>query len=57
MSNEVPDEYYANLDMSGKRIDLDLRPELKHGTVDFVATKVKTFLTIFFFELTLFRSI
>jgi protein transport protein SEC24 len=42
MSNAVPDEYYANLDMSGKRIDLDLRPELKYGTVDFVATKVKT---------------
>lgn len=42
MSNEVPDEYYANLDMSGKRIDFDLRPELKYGTVDFVATKVKT---------------
>lgn len=40
MSNEVPEEYYANLDMSGKRIDLDLRPELKFGTVDFVASKV-----------------
>lgn len=41
MSNEVPEEYYANLDMSGKRIDLDLRPELKFGTVDFVASKVR----------------
>jgi protein transport protein SEC24 len=40
MSNEVPEQYYANLDMNGKRIDLDLRPELKYGTVDFVATKV-----------------
>jgi protein transport protein SEC24 len=44
MSNEVPEEYYANLDMSGKRIDLDLRPELKYGTVDFVASKVLIFL-------------
>ena len=43
MSNEVSEEYYANLDMSGKRIDLDLRPELKYGTVDFVASKVKSF--------------
>ncbi len=41
MTNEVPEEYYANLDMNGKRIDLDLRPELRYGTVDFVATKVK----------------
>lgn len=43
MSNEVSEEYYANLDMSGKRIDLDLRPELKYGTIDFVASKVKSF--------------
>lgn len=40
MSNDVPDEYYANLDMSGRRIDLDVRPELRYGTVDFVAGKV-----------------
>lgn len=53
MSNEVPEEYYANLDMSGKRIDLDLRPELKFGTVDFVASKVKlgNLLCIFLFIL------
>lgn len=47
MSNEVSEEYYANLDMSGKRIDLDLRPELKFGTVDFVASKVKPYLILF----------
>lgn len=41
MNNEVPEEYYANLDMSGKRIDFDLRPELKFGTIDFVASKVE----------------
>ena len=40
MANDVSEEYYANLDMSGKRIDLDLRSELKFGTVDFVASKV-----------------
>lgn len=39
MANDVPDEYYANLDMAGRRIDLDLRPELRLGTVDFVASK------------------
>lgn len=50
MSNEVSEEYYANLDMSGKRIDLDIRPELKFGTVDFVASKVinnNTFIFIY----------
>jgi protein transport protein SEC24 len=40
MANDVPDDYYANLDMSGRRIDLDYRPELKYGTIDFVASKV-----------------
>jgi hypothetical protein len=43
-ANDVPEEYYANLDMSGKRIDLDLRSELKFGTVDFVASKVASLL-------------
>jgi len=42
MSNDVPDRYYANLDMSGRRIDLDMRPELRCGTVDFVAGKVSS---------------
>ncbi|KAJ3049593.1 COPII coat Sec23p-Sfb3p heterodimer component, partial [Quaeritorhiza haematococci] len=37
--NEVPSEYFCNLDMSGRRIDLEQRPELRHGTVEFVATK------------------
>lgn len=47
MANDVPEEYYANLDMSGKRIDLDLRSELKFGTVDFVASKVTDHSSIF----------
>ncbi|OVA19902.1 zinc finger protein [Macleaya cordata] len=35
--NEVPGGYFANLDASGKRIDVDQRPELTKGTVEFVA--------------------
>ncbi|CAG8524509.1 10789_t:CDS:10 [Ambispora leptoticha] len=38
-SNEVPPEYFCNLDMSGRRADLDQRPELKFGTVEFTAPK------------------
>ncbi|KAK9718103.1 COPII coat Sec23p-Sfb3p heterodimer component [Basidiobolus ranarum] len=37
--NEVPDTYFCNLDMNGRRLDIDVRPELKYGTVEFVATK------------------
>lgn len=39
MVNDVPDEYYAQLDHSGRRMDLNLRPELTHGAVDFVASE------------------
>ncbi|KAJ7977821.1 Protein transport protein Sec24-like protein [Quillaja saponaria] len=35
--NDVPSEYYAQLDATGRRIDLDQRPELTKGTVEFVA--------------------
>ncbi|KAL1350755.1 hypothetical protein HN51_014766 [Arachis hypogaea] len=35
--NDVPSEYYAQLDATGKRVDLDQRPELTKGTVEFVA--------------------
>jgi protein transport protein SEC24 len=40
MQNDVPADYFANLDMSGRRVDWMQRPELRCGTVDFVATKV-----------------
>lgn len=33
----VPGEYFAHLDASGRRIDMDQRPELTKGSVDFVA--------------------
>uniref|UniRef100_A0A2P2ISP6 Protein transport protein Sec24-like At3g07100 n=1 Tax=Rhizophora mucronata TaxID=61149 RepID=A0A2P2ISP6_RHIMU len=35
--NDVPGEYFAHLDATGRRIDLDQRPELKKGSVEFVA--------------------
>ncbi|KAJ2816106.1 COPII coat Sec23p-Sfb3p heterodimer component, partial [Coemansia furcata] len=37
--NDVPDDYFCNLDMAGKRLDSEMRPELRNGTVEFVATK------------------
>lgn len=36
-NNDVPGEYFAHLDASGRRIDMDQRPELTKGSVDFVA--------------------
>ncbi|XP_039029308.1 protein transport protein Sec24-like At3g07100 [Hibiscus syriacus] len=35
--NDVPGDYFAHLDATGRRIDLDQRPELLKGSVDFVA--------------------
>ncbi|GMN44650.1 hypothetical protein TIFTF001_013847 [Ficus carica] len=35
--NDVPGEYFAHLDATGRRIDLDQRPELTQGSVEFVA--------------------
>lgn len=35
--NDVPSEYYAQLDATGKRVDINQRPELTKGTVEFVA--------------------
>jgi len=33
----VPSEYYSQLDATGKRADINQRPELTKGTVEFVA--------------------
>ncbi|KAJ1843160.1 COPII coat Sec23p-Sfb3p heterodimer component, partial [Coemansia sp. RSA 2703] len=37
--NDVPEDYFCNLDMVGRRLDREMRPELRCGTVEFVATK------------------
>ncbi|KAJ1961557.1 COPII coat Sec23p-Sfb3p heterodimer component [Dipsacomyces acuminosporus] len=37
--NDVPDDYFCNLDMAGRRLDWESRPELRNGSVEFVATK------------------
>jgi len=36
---EVRPDYFCNLDVSGRRVDFEQRPELSHGTVDFVVPK------------------
>jgi protein transport protein SEC24 len=38
-TSEVPAEYFAHLDVSGRRVDLDQRAELCRGSVDFVVPK------------------
>jgi protein transport protein SEC24 len=35
-STQTRQSYYSPLDPSGRRVDMDNRPELKYGTVDFV---------------------
>ncbi|GKV38680.1 hypothetical protein SLEP1_g46569 [Rubroshorea leprosula] len=35
--NDVPGDYFVHLDAAGQRIDLDQRPELTKGSVEFVA--------------------
>lgn len=42
-SNEVLPEYFANLDMNGRRIDIDQRPELMFGSYEFEVEKVCCF--------------
>ncbi|KAI9223746.1 hypothetical protein BC828DRAFT_344662 [Blastocladiella britannica] len=39
VENEVPADYFSNLDMSGRRSDIMQRPELRYGTVEYVAGK------------------
>jgi len=34
--SDVPDEYFCNLDMSGRRTDYEYRPELRNGTVEYI---------------------
>lgn len=31
----MPTDYYSPLDMSGRRMDMDQRPELQRGTIEF----------------------
>lgn len=33
----VPGEYFAHLDASGRRVDMDQRPELLKGNIEFIA--------------------
>ncbi|KAL2238824.1 UNVERIFIED_CONTAM: Protein transport protein Sec24-like protein [Sesamum indicum] len=35
--NDVPSEYFAHVDATGRRVDLDQRPELTKGSVEFIA--------------------
>ncbi|KAL0295028.1 UNVERIFIED_CONTAM: protein transport protein Sec24-like [Sesamum calycinum] len=35
--NDVPSEYFAHMDATGRRVDLDQRPELTKGSVEFIA--------------------
>lgn len=37
MLNDIPMEYFCNLDANGRRKDADERPELCCGTVEYIA--------------------
>lgn len=36
----VPEDYFCHLDMSGQRMDLNQRPELRLGSVEFEVPKI-----------------
>ncbi|SOV08103.1 related to Protein transport protein Sec24C [Ustilago sp. UG-2017a] len=38
-ATEVAPDYFCNLDMSGRRVDFDQRPELSRGSIDFAVPK------------------
>lgn len=38
-SNDVPEWYFSNIDMSGRRVDANERPELRYGSVEFEVPK------------------
>ncbi|KAF9973898.1 COPII coat Sec23p-Sfb3p heterodimer component [Actinomortierella ambigua] len=37
--NEIDPNYFCNLDMNGRRCDLDQRPELRNGSIEFAVPK------------------
>ncbi|KAF9114504.1 COPII coat Sec23p-Sfb3p heterodimer component [Mortierella sp. AM989] len=37
--NEIDPNYFCNLDMSGRRLDLEQRPELRNGSIEFAVPK------------------
>ncbi|KAF9401239.1 COPII coat Sec23p-Sfb3p heterodimer component, partial [Podila epigama] len=37
--NEVDPTYFCNLDMNGRRLDLEQRPELRNGSIEFTVSK------------------
>ena len=39
LPNEVPVDYFCTLDANGVRRDINERPELRHGTVEFLASQ------------------
>ncbi|CAO3589565.1 unnamed protein product [Absidia cylindrospora] len=38
-ANTVPSWYFSNTDMSGRRVDIEQRPELRYGSVEFEVPK------------------
>ncbi|KAG0340861.1 COPII coat Sec23p-Sfb3p heterodimer component, partial [Podila minutissima] len=37
--NDIEPSYFCNLDMNGRRLDLDQRPELRNGSIEFAVPK------------------